>query len=788
MAARKTVLGTLASGVLRRMDRKRLPQAEGVIRLQGLEAPVEIFRDPWGIPHIYADSLEDCLYAQGFVHAQDRLFQMELNRRTALGTLSELFGELALDTDRTVRTFGFNRLAHQDWETLSPEAMRSLDAYTTGVNAFMTKFKKQLPVEFSLLSHRPDPWQPVDSLAFTRVMIWQLSHAWQGALLRAEIAEKVGAENAAALEIHYPSGNPVILPAGIEFNRLDPDGKLSVMGGPFLERGKGSNGWVVSAGRSETGSAVLCNDMHLALSLPSLWYQVHLKAGDELHVTGVGLPGVPLVLVGHNDHIAWGMTLAFTDAEDLFIEQVDSKNRYLFRDEWKECTLIEETIEVKGKVVPHLEKIMVTHHGPIISDVVGSPDKKIAVNSMSLRNSRAFDGWLALDKARNWDDFVDAMRLIEAPQLNVSYADIENNIGHWVCGKVPVRARGDGSVPVPGWSGEYEWIGEIPFEEMPHALNPPQGYLVSCNHKLVPDDYPHFLGNVWMNGYRARRLIELFESRDTVSWDDHQAFQMDVKCLPGLELVSRLAGITDPDAAVQLALRLLGEWDGWLKPESTGGALYEVVRYTLVRNLLEPGLGDELTTRLMGKGFHPLLNHSSEFYGHDTVVLLRLLSQPDSWWVKQAGGHDVLISRSLSQAVAWLRDTLGQDETQWQWGKIHRVNFEHALSLQKPFDQVFDRGPFPVGGDTDTPLQTAMHAANPYDNRAWSPSFRQIVDMGDLSRSLTIVPPGQSGHLSSPHYDDLIQPWLEGSYYPMLWTRAQVEAQAVAILRLEREN
>ncbi len=291
-----------------------------------------------------------------------------------------------------------------------------------------------------------------------------------------------------------------------------------------------------------------------------------------------------------------------------------------------------------------------------------------------------------------------------------------------------------------------------------------------------------------MNGYRARRMIELIENRETVSWDDHQAFQMDVKCLPGLELVSRLAGITDPDAAVQLALRLLGEWDGWLKPESTGGALYEVVRYTLVRNLLEPGLGDELTTRLMGKGFHPLLNHSSEFYGHDTVVLLRLLSQPDSWWVKQAGGHDVLISRSLSQAVAWLRDTLGQDETQWQWGKIHRVNFEHALSLQKPFDQVFDRGPFPVGGDTDTPLQTAMHAANPYDNRAWSPSFRQIVDMGDLSRSLTIVPPGQSGHLSSPHYDDLIQPWLEGSYYPMLWTRAQVEAQAVAILRLEREN
>ncbi|MCJ7701588.1 MAG: penicillin acylase family protein, partial [Anaerolineales bacterium] len=331
----------------------------------------------------------------------------------------------------------------------------------------------------------------------------------------------------------------------------------------------------------------------------------------------------------------------------------------------------------------------------------------------------------------------------------------------------------------------YEWVGEVPFEEMPHALNPDQGYLVSCNHKIVGEDYPHFLGNAWMNGYRARRLSELIESREKVSFQDHQAFQMDVKCLPGLELVARLGGVTDPDVEVQLALGLLREWDGYLTTESVGGTVYEVVRYTLVRNLLEPGLGDDLATRLMGKGFHPLLNHANEFYGHDTVVLLRLLDEPESWWLKQAGGHDVLISKSLSQAVRWLRDQLGADETQWKWGRIHQASFDHPLALRKPFDQVFSRGPYPLGGDTDTPLQTAVHPEKPYNNKVWSPTFRQIVDMKDLSRSIAVISPGQSGQLSSPHYDDLIKPWLEGEYHPMLWTREQVESEAVVKLSLK---
>jgi penicillin amidase len=264
--------------------------------------------------------------------------------------------------------------------------------------------------------------------------------------------------------------------------------------------------------------------------------------------------------------------------------------------------------------------------------------------------------------------------------------------------------------------------------------------------------------------------------------------QLDVTCLPGLQFVALLADFQSPEPDVQLALQHLRAWDGRLTPDSTGGAVYEVARYSVVRTLVEAGLGPELTNRFMGLGFHPLLFLSSEFYGHDTVAMLRLLDDPDSWWVQQAGGREAVLTRSLQQAVSWLRSELGPDPKGWQWGRIHRASFEHPLGLQKPLDRVFNRGPFAIGGDTDTVCQTAMNPEDPYDNKAWAPSFRQIVDLGDLSRSVIINPPGQSGHLASPHYDDLIEPWLKGEYYPMLWTREQVEQGARSCLRLVGED
>jgi penicillin amidase len=786
MSMLNSLLGPILKLGLTWLSRRRLPQIDGTLTLPGLNDPVEVIRDRWGVPHIYAKSSHDLFFAQGFVHAQDRLFQMEIHRRLATGKLSELFGELSLDTDRTVRTFGFQRLGKADGELISQEMQDILQFYTDGVNAFLRHPGTKLPVEFTLLGHKPEPWHLDDSTAFARVMIWQLSHAWYSEIVRAQIAEKVGVEHAAELEIHYPDLNPTILPQGIEFNKLGSDGQLVKAQGPFLERGLGSNAWSVAGHKTASGDAYLCNDMHLPVSTPALWYENHL-VGDRFNVTGVSLPGLPLVMVGHNERITWGMTLAFTDCEDLFIEKFDPQDphRYQFRDEWLEAEVVEEFIPVKGRAESHVEQVLITQHGPIISDVVGYPEQRVAVNSMALQPCPILDGWLLLNKASGWDEFVGAMRQIEAPQLGTAYGDVEGNVGYWATGKVPIRAKGDGSVPVPGWTGEYEWVGEVPFEEMPHALNPERGYIVTCNHRIVSDDYPHFLGNVWMNGYRARRIEDVFEDKEKLFPEDFQALHVDTTCIPGMELVAQLEGFTSEDPDVQIALQRLRSWNGQLTTDTVGGTIYEVARYRMVRNLLEPGLGQELAFRVMGQGFHPLLKSSCEFLGHDTTTLIRLLKDSDSWWVKQAGGREALISKCLKEAVEWLRTELGPNPEGWQWGKIHRVILAHTLGLQKPLDQVFNRGPVPIGGDTDTPCATALLANEPYDNKTWSPSFRQIVDLGDLSQSVVIIPPGQSGHLGSVHYDDLLEPWAKGEYHPMLWKREEIEREAEGKLILK---
>ena len=773
-------------GVLTAIAKRRLPTTSGTLTLPGLGAPAEVLRDRWGVPHIYAKTERDVFMAQGYVHAQDRLWQMELNRRTANGRLSEIFGSLALDTDRAALTFGFRRLGLADLSTLEPDLRQAIEAYAAGVNAYLTSSEYRAPIEFTLLGLKPQPWTPEDTMAFSRVMIWQLSHAWYGELLRAWMIEKVGAEHAAELEIEYPRLNPVTLPDGIEFNVRSATGALRAARGPFLQRAMGSNAWTVAGSRTTTGKPFLCNDMHLALSLPGLWYEIQLTAGD-LQVGGVSLPGLPMVPVGHNNRMAWGMTLAFTDCEDLYVEQIeDGPNpRSRFGKGWKPVQVIEERIPVKGAKQPHVERILITHHGPIISDVVGASDRRLAVCSMALRPSRALGGWMRLNRARNWNDFVDAVRLIEAPQLNVPYADVDGNVGYWVTGKVPIRARGDGRTPAPGYSADHEWVGEVPFEAMPHTFNPRRGLVVTTNQKLVGDRYRYALGKVYMNGYRARRIEQVLNARPKVGPEDFRALQSDFTCLPGLEFVERLRGFSTTDARAGQALELLCTWNGVLSADTIGGTIYEIARARLVRNLLEPGLGKELSTRVMGQGFHPVLLASHEFYGHDTVAMLRMLDAPKSWWVKQAGGRSAVIERSLVEAIEWLRETLGADPARWQWGKLHRAPFDHPLGMQKPLDRIFSRGPVPIGGDTDTPCQTAIASENPYDNRSWSPSFRQIVDLGDLSRSWITTVPGQSGRLGSPHYDDFIETWRKGELHPMLWTRAQVERELEAKLVLQ---
>ncbi|MBM3709464.1 MAG: penicillin acylase family protein [Actinobacteria bacterium] len=785
MSVFNNISGSILKLLLTSISRKRLPQINGELSLQGLIKKVEIIRDRWGIPHIYADNLHDLFFAQGFTHAQDRLWQMEIFRRTAVGKLSELFGEIALETDRASRTFGFNRIGKIDLESASKDIHEIIHAYTDGVNAFIKHPTLKMPVEFTLLKYRVKPWEHEDTMALSRLLIWQLSHAWYGEIIRAQIIEKVGFEHAAELEIHYPENNPVTLSREIEFNRIEPDGSLKGVSGPFLNRGKGSNSWVVSGERTDTGMPILCNDMHLSLMLPSIWYEVHLVA-EQYNVTGVSLPGVPMIMVGHNTYIGWGMTLAFTDCEDLYIEEFDTENgrRYKSGNDWLEAQIISETIDVKGKDIPAIEEITITKHGPIISDVAGYPAKRLSVNSMALKPCPALLGWLSINTAKNWDDFVQAMKYIEAPQLGVTYADVKGNIGYWVTGKVPIRASGFGEVPSPGWSGEFDWTGEVPFEEMPHCLNPKSNVIITCNNRIIPDNYPYFLGNVWMNGYRALRSKELIDNKERLTVEDFKKLQSDFMCIPGLNFAKHFENIASDDSIVSSAIDYLKSWDGNLTPESIGGTIYEVTRYTLIRNILERGLGKDLTDKIMGKTFNPVLLATHEFYGHDIVIIIRMLDNKNSWWIKQAGGYEKVLIESIEKAVKWLKENFGNDTSNWQWGKIHRAIFPHAMGIRKPLDKVFNCGPLPIGGDNDTICQTAIDSEHPYDNKTITPTYRQIIDFSNLSKSIAVHAPGQSGHLGSIHYNDLAKLWIKGKYHPILWTRSEIENEAEGKLNL----
>ncbi|NHJ02913.1 MAG: penicillin acylase family protein [Candidatus Heimdallarchaeota archaeon] len=770
------MIGSVLRFAFKQLSKRRLPIVNGKLTVSGLHDEVEIIRDKWGVPHIRAKTDYDLFFAQGFVHAQDRLWQLEQNKRVAKGQLSEIIGDLALDTDRTALTFGFARSGKADWELLGDEIKRALTAYADGINAYMRHPTSKLPLEFTLLRFKPELWTPEDSLAISRLMVWQLSHAWYGEIIKSKIIEKIGEKHAKELEFIYPEDNPATLPTGIEFNLLNIDKSLTGMKGPFISKGKGSNSWVVSGKLSKTGGAYLCNDMHLKISLPSIWYENHLKS-KSIHASGVTLPGVPLIQVGHNNHIAWGMTLAFVDSEDLYIEKLNPENdaQVEYNGKWEAIKILKEEITVKGQKEPYIEEIKITRNGPIISKVVSGHNEVLSVKSLALQPTRSFEGWYKLNCASNWDDFVSSIKLIDAAQLNVTYADTEGNIGYYVSGKVPIRKKGKGDVPTPGWTSEYEWTGTVPFEEMPHAFNPKQGYLVTCNHKIVDDDFPYFLGNVWMNGYRAKRFDDIMNTMDKVGIEDFKKMQLDFLCPPALEMKRILADYKSPNTENQILLDYFFGWNGVLSPDTIGGTIYEILRYFVLKTILEPGLGKELTTIYMGTGFHPILYHSHEFYGHDTPLLLRLLKNPESWWITNAGGYESVLEEGLKQTLSWLHSHFGEKPQNWQWGKLHTVTFTHAMSIQKPLDKVFDRGPVAIGGDTDTLCQTAIAPDDPFEVKTWAPSHRQIIDMRNLSNSLIDHPPGQSGQLASPHYDDLINSWLNGEYHPMLWTDDQLE-------------
>ena len=695
---------------------------------------------------------------------------MELNRRAARGTLSAVFGRVTLDTDRITRSLGFSRLAQKSWQDTTQQMQADVLAYSNGVNAHLQS-GQPLPPEFRLLRHHPDPWQPLDTIAYGRLQMWALTEGASAELVAANLIQHLGQKRASELLPQYPVENPVTLSNGLEMNPLVGTAVAPFLGkGTFNGSGRGSNAWVIAPSRSASGHAILCNDMHLPLATPSIWHFQRLHSRDGLHVVGFTQPGLPYVLIGHNAHIAWGATLSYIDCEDFFVERLNPSDhtQYEFVGKWRQAELFEERIRVRGQA-DHIETVTCTHHGPIIPHF--QPDaasqQSLALSSAALQTDIDLDGFGLLNQAQNWQDFVTAVARIQSPSLNFLYADVQDNIGHWVSGKVPIRAKGDGLTPAPGWTGTHEWVGMIPFADMPHTFNPRQGYIVSANHRLVDDTYPYYLGQLWRNGYRAQRLEQLINSREKVSVADCQRFHMDVFSIPGQKLASLLSDLETAEVEAAVSLKRLKTWDGQLNVESVGGTIYEVFLSQLAQILLSSHLETPVIHRYLGTGPHPQMSPVNEFQGYWGATVLRWLTTEENSWLPSGEARKALLVKCLAATTAVLRQTLGDDPEQWQWGRLHRVRFPHALGLIRPLAALFSLGPYPVGGDGDTILQTSIRPDNPYENNAVSVSSRHIVDMGHLPKAVAIFAPGQSGHPGSPHYQDLISYWCQGNYFTM---------------------
>lgn len=776
---------------------RNFPKVDGTIRLQGLDGPVDVYRDNLGIPQIYASTEHDLLMAQGFVQAQDRFWQMEFQRRIGSGRLSEVLGEATLDTDRFIRTVGWARTAAQEAELLDGEDRALLQAFADGVNAYLTEHRGPKGLEFTILGLtgvkvEPEPWTLLDSLTWGKVMAWNLGGESTVELTRAEVADKLGAPAIAQLMPPYDSDYPTIvsqLPSPASLSAV-PDLLYASSSGDSLGR-VGSNSWVISGERTATGAPMLENDPHLGIQMPSIWYEIGLHCqpvGPDcgFNVTGASLLGVPGVVIGHNQRIAWGFTNLGPDVVDFFIERPnpDNPNQYEYQGQWEDMQVVREEIQVAGQDEPEVVNARITRHGPIINDVIGGVQEDwtlgwepLAMSWTALEPSTTLRAILMLDRAGNWDEFRQAMSYFDVPSQNTVYADVDGNIGYQAPGRIPIRAAGDGSMPVPGWDGEYEWIGTIPFEELPYAFNPPEGYIVAANNKVVGDDYPYFLSMDWAPGYRARRITELIQADESISMVDMQAMQNDVSPLYAQDILHYILAVDVNDANLLRALDILRSWDGRTNRDSAGAALFETLRIKLIDATFQDELGDQLLSQLRG---------------YLAVALANMLDDPHTAWFDdintvEVEDRDTIIVQALEATVEQLNEQLGNDPNQWRWGELHTATFVNGslgISGIGPIEALFNRGPFEVDGTGGAINNTGFSLKGPYSITT-VPSYRQLVDLGDLSRSLSIHTTGESGHPFNPHYDDMIDLWRNGQYHPMLWDRTQVEAAAVNVLRLE---
>jgi len=744
--------------------RLSLPKEKGEIAVPGLTSTVKVVRDRFGVPHVFAPADLDLFFAIGYIQAQDRMWQMELFRRAGFGRLSEIFGAQTLENDRFLRNLGFREAALKDYENLSAEVKEALVAYSQGVNAWMSTRRLDWPPEFLLLRYRPEPWGVLDSLVIKEIQALTLCTDYRSELARAKLAKKVGRERALQIleeDAEGPSGEGITEEfPGLQLARLF-----------FSSASRGSNNWAVAGNRTESGRPLLANDPHLDITLPPVWYEIHLSS-PGFNVVGASFPGAPLVIIGHNAAIAWGVTNSGADVQDIYIEKLnDARDSYFDGNGWKPLLKKEENIRVRGRKEPDKMDVLWTACGPLLS-LAGTEDG----TSYSLRwtiqeGGRIFESLYLLNRAQNWEEFCRALELWDVPSQNFVYADVAGNIGYYLSGRMPRRAKAAALFPVPGWEEKNQWTGYLDEEQKPHIFNPESGYIVTANNKIVPADYSFYISCDFDVPFRARRIEELILGRAKHSVDSFRIIQNDVFSKRAELFLSYIRRLEPAEEKARQARDLLNRWNGEMDagPEA---ALFSVFMNVLQEQTFEDELGEEF-------------QDFRRFFNSKQAGLLRLLDDPVSSWfdrqeTSEHENRDDIFTVSLEKAYRWLEKKYGPAD-KWDWTKIHALKFPHALG-RVPVFFFFNRGPFPLDGD---PFCIKASFSGDFSGD-FAPtagvSFRQIIDLADFGRSVCVLTSGQSGHFLSRHYDDQISLWLKGEYRPMLFSSQDIEANAEAVL------
>ncbi len=749
--------------------RSAWPQMSGELAAPGLIDTVEIRRDSVGVPHIFAKNEHDLFFAQGYVHAQDRLWQLVLGRALGRGELSKMLGQAALESDKATRTLGLVPAAKKDLELLTPDARAAINAYVDGVNAFLAS-GAQLPVEMTILGVKPGKWEPLDVMLVAESIQLAMSLNSYYEVTRVRLSNAVGERGGELIPL-YPADGPTTLTRADEPQREAPvRSTLPPLLGALAGLPGGSNAWVVHGSRTTTGKPLLANDTHLGLALPSIWYENGLHAGRH-QVVGFSFPGAPFVAVGHNGHVAWGVTNMCSDVQDLYLEKLDDPKAPTaaeYQGVMEPLGVRQESIEVKGGAPVPLV-VRSTRHGPLVNEVLFGAKElpPVSLRWAAREGSTLFNALEAIDRAQDWKEFRQALRAWDSPSLNFVFADVDGTIGYQGTGRIPMRA-GDrhGTRPAEGWTGAHEWTGFIPFEELPFAINPPAGFIVSANNKVAPDSYAHHLTDDWGDPFRVQRITDVLAKNPHVSPDDMRALQADDASLPAEALLPFLLKVKPSGALEQKAFAQLEGWDRRFTTSSTAASVY----YVWYATLLDEIIGDELGEALL-KDFRPVaLTH--------TPLFIQMMKSGDSPWfddvrTPEKETRDELSARAFTQAVAWLSGRLGPDPTQWRWGRLHTMTFAHqpfGMAGIKPLEWLFNTHTVEASGEPYSVNATFHNTDVPFAV-ASGPAQRFVADLSNLGASVGSTPVGQSGLSLHPHREDQVDAWAHVTHHPMYYGR-----------------